>query len=689
MRLVALLGLSGSGLLWGEGLDVASLSLDELMKVEVTTPGKVPEAIRDTPASVYLIGREDIETFGYTTLTEVFENVPGFYNIDNYTGVSGNFGIRGYWNGRMQNSSVAILVNGVPQMRQDLFATRMEGLGVPVEAIDRIEVSRGPNSVIYGNGAFFGAINIITNGSYSDDQFSVSHGARGTTRAAGRWSEFGEDHHVIVNAGYSETDGYDHDLLELVGEDRRDWLSSYGVTPDNTSLAGRLEQRSEYFQLSAAWKQFYFELGLNDAEVESYSGLPAVDEGNRRSSEEARISAGVDVPLGDAFSLDTRLTYTSFYSAENYDALFPGFVGVNTRDFDNWELESLLTYSPSDDLRILGGVNLQRMQNFYEYTHVPAVGLLHESVVVDDRDIRSLFGQVSYQLSEPWSLVAGYRIEKMSGFDRFVYINEPVDTGTPLPSGAKGGFENGTPRVSLIYQPSESQVLKFMVGDATKIPNFSDPSFESERSRTSEINYSWSSENLHLSASLFHNSLSDLLIEALEIEPSGLVDTDLLRGGKVDTDGVEVLLIKDFSEGLRAEFGVTMQHSESMETPEGRLSYSPDFLGHAKLSYKRGDFSAAVLGRYVDDMLSFYNVDEEATPMFEDGYFGDPVDSYVVMDFNLRWEQVWEKLYLNFHLNNVFDTEIRYPSNPINGLLLNRGHIGPGRGLTIKAGIRF
>ncbi len=681
--------LGASPFAFSASLDVASLSLDELMEVEVTTPGKVPEAIRDTPASVYLVGREDIETFGYSSLTEIFENVPGFYNIDNYTGVSGNFGIRGYWNGRSQNSSVAILVNGVPQMRQDIFATRMEGLGVPVEAIDRIEVSRGPNSVIYGNGAFFGAINIITDGSYSDDQFSVSYGARGTTRVAGRVSEFGDDYHIILNAGHSKTDGYDYDLLDMVGPDRAGLLPAYGVAPDNTSLAGRLEQESGFLQLSAAWKLFHFDYTFNDSDVESFSGFPAVVDGNIRSNESSRIALGVDFPLSDELSLDTSLNYHTFSSEENYDALFPDFFGINTRDFDNWELESLLTYAPNERLNLLGGVNLQQLQNFLEYTHVPAVGVVNESVVIDKRDIGSLFGQLSYQLADRWSMVAGYRFEKMGGFNRFVFDGEPVDGGNPLPLSEKGRIENGTPRVSLIYQPSESQVFKIMLGDAIKIPNYSNPGFRSERSRTSEVNYTWTSESLIISAGVFHNTLSDLLTQVLEISPSGLIDTDLIGGGRVDTDGLEVLLISEFSDLFHAEVGFTLQDSEAMGTPESRFSYSPELVAHGKLSYKQGDFSASALGRYVDDMLSFFNPGDEASPFFSEGYFGDPVDSYFVADLNLRWENIWEGLYLNLHVQNVFDTEIRYPNNPINGLLLNRGNIGPGRGVTLKAGVRF
>ncbi len=687
-RLLGTVLLGASPFVDSAALDVASLSLDELMEVEVTTPGKVPEAIRDTPASVYLIGREDIETFGYTSLTEIFENVPGFYNIDNYTGVSGNFGIRGFWNGRSQNSSVAILVNGVSQMRPDIFATPMEGLGVPVEAIDRIEISRGPNSVIYGTGAFFGAINIITNASYSDDQLSVSYGDRGTSRVAGRLSEFGEDYHIILNAGFSQTDGYDYDLLDLASPERAALLPYFGVEADNTSLAGRLEQESRYLQLSAAWRQFYFDYSLNEADVESFSGFPAVVDGNIRSSDSSRFALGMDLDLTSDLDFNTRAVYHSFFSSEKYDALYPGFEGLNTRDYDSWELESLLTYSPTDTFRFLGGLNLQRLQNFVEYTHVPAVGAVNESVVIDRRGLWSLFGQLSYSFADRWSVVAGYRAEKKSYFTRKVFIDEPLD-GTPLPTGPRGGVRNGTPRVSLIYQPSDSQVLKFMVGDAIKVPSFNVISFDAERSRTSEINYTWSSESLIVSLGVFRNTMRDLLIEILEVDSSGLVDFDYLEGGRVEMEGLEVLMISDLSDSIRAEVGFTAQDSNEQGTPGNRLSYSPNLVAHGKLSFKRENFSASVLERYVDEMLPFYNRDVDSSPFLSDGYFGEPADAYFVTDLNLRWDRVWKDLYLNLHVQNVFDTEIRYPSNPTNGLLLDRGNLGPGRGVTFKAGIRF
>jgi hypothetical protein len=56
-----------------------NLSLQELMDVEVKAADKVSEKIGEIPASVVLITRQDIETYGYTDLDELLEHVSGMY----------------------------------------------------------------------------------------------------------------------------------------------------------------------------------------------------------------------------------------------------------------------------------------------------------------------------------------------------------------------------------------------------------------------------------------------------------------------------------------------------------------------------------------------------------------------------------------------------------------------------------
>ena len=62
--------------------DVADISLEDLLNVEITTAGKRPEKIGEIPASVVLVTREDIEIYGYQTLAEILENIPGLYQTD-------------------------------------------------------------------------------------------------------------------------------------------------------------------------------------------------------------------------------------------------------------------------------------------------------------------------------------------------------------------------------------------------------------------------------------------------------------------------------------------------------------------------------------------------------------------------------------------------------------------------------
>ena len=70
-----------------------------------------------------------------------------------------SYGVRGFWS-KGWNDNVIIMVNGVDQISDYFNDYPLTTIAVPVEAIDKIEVVRGPMSVIYGSGAFFGAINI-------------------------------------------------------------------------------------------------------------------------------------------------------------------------------------------------------------------------------------------------------------------------------------------------------------------------------------------------------------------------------------------------------------------------------------------------------------------------------------------------------------------------------------------------
>jgi len=60
-----------------------------------------------------------------------------------------------------QNSQVLMLLNGT-RITTPVYGTLMTGTELPIEAIQQVEVIRGPGSALYGADAFAGVINIIT-----------------------------------------------------------------------------------------------------------------------------------------------------------------------------------------------------------------------------------------------------------------------------------------------------------------------------------------------------------------------------------------------------------------------------------------------------------------------------------------------------------------------------------------------
>lgn len=135
--------------------DLSQLSLEDLLNVQITTASRTEENAEDVPASVVVIGRNDIEKYGYRTLSEVLQNIPGIYGIEHYYREGVALGMRGFWSG-ITNKHIMILVDGIPQRNDYMGTHALPDIAVPVEAIERIEVVRGAMSMMYGSGAFFG-----------------------------------------------------------------------------------------------------------------------------------------------------------------------------------------------------------------------------------------------------------------------------------------------------------------------------------------------------------------------------------------------------------------------------------------------------------------------------------------------------------------------------------------------------
>jgi outer membrane receptor protein involved in Fe transport len=113
--------------------------------------------IDEAPSTITLITAEMIKTRGYKDLLEILNSVPDFYiGIDVQNAIS--VGIRGIW---AEEGRLLFLLDGI-SMNEIAFGTFVLGNHLDVHDVERIEIVRGPGSVIFGGVAACGVINIRT-----------------------------------------------------------------------------------------------------------------------------------------------------------------------------------------------------------------------------------------------------------------------------------------------------------------------------------------------------------------------------------------------------------------------------------------------------------------------------------------------------------------------------------------------
>lgn len=115
--------------------------------------------LHDSPAVVTAVSSDEIRTSGARDLMDVLLMVPGFFFGPDVQGAVGP-GFRGLWG---QEGKVLLLIDG-KEMNEQLYSTFQLGHEFPIELIERIEVVRGPGSVIYGGNAELAVINVVTRG---------------------------------------------------------------------------------------------------------------------------------------------------------------------------------------------------------------------------------------------------------------------------------------------------------------------------------------------------------------------------------------------------------------------------------------------------------------------------------------------------------------------------------------------
>ncbi len=180
----------------------------------IVTATRDRQEIRKTPANVTVITAEDITKTGATTVIEALDKLESI-QFRTYSGNASQalIDMRGF-GGDNPYGKTLVMLDGRRLNRTDMAS--INWLQIPINTIERIEIVRGPGSVLYGDAAIGGTINIITKKGKGEPQFNISglagsyglHNERlGVTGATGKWTYAvtGENN---FGSGYRERSQY-------------------------------------------------------------------------------------------------------------------------------------------------------------------------------------------------------------------------------------------------------------------------------------------------------------------------------------------------------------------------------------------------------------------------------------------------------------------------------------------------
>lgn len=161
-------------------------SLDDLLRMEITTASKRDKRLADTAAAAFVLTRDEIRRSGLTTVPDLLRLVPGVH-VARIDGNQWAVSVRGF-NGRWANK-LLVMIDGRSVYSPLFSGVFWDVFDVPVELIDRIEVVRGPGGSLWGGNAVNGVINIMTRGAAADGGTVVTRA--GTQGLASGVAEYG------------------------------------------------------------------------------------------------------------------------------------------------------------------------------------------------------------------------------------------------------------------------------------------------------------------------------------------------------------------------------------------------------------------------------------------------------------------------------------------------------------------
>ncbi len=449
-----------------------SPALEEIL----VTAQKRVQSLRDVPISVNALNSEKIEDAGITSIERIADYIPSFNMTQ--TGIGTNIAIRGISSGVNQGfeQSAAQFIDGIHYGRAQLARA-------PFLDLERVEVLRGPQSIIFGKNSTAGAISITT--AKPGDE----HEAKLTALYEPEHGE--QDVRLVLSGPISDTVG---GRLAILESSIDGFMENTTLDRDESGDKNRVVRATLQWKPTDAWD---ITLKMEDGSFDSngrnievvkpieipdatgnktpyakalqfFTGgkylLDTTHDWNRQSNGDYSYNDTENVTLTIEREIgENTLTSVTGYNAYTYEELcdcdFTGASGFNIlsdEDYSQVSQELRLTSPEDQAISYLGGVFFQSSSlDFHDSVRVPkdsfiataftpllgatAANLLRDASTQrdfeQDTDLAAVFAQATWNFTDFARLILGARYTaEQKDADRIQY--HVSNTGVVLPQGA-------------------------------------------------------------------------------------------------------------------------------------------------------------------------------------------------------------------------------------------------------------
>lgn len=573
----------------GEG-EPADLTVEEQI---VVTASRVPEPAREVGSSVTVLDREDVERRKVTTVLELLRTVPGVeVSQGGGPGRVASVFLRGG-----TSAQTLVLLDGVRLNNPATAAFDFADL--TVEGIERVEVLRGPQSVLYGSEAMGGVVAITTR--------RGGEGLAGSVEA-----EAGSLGHRAARAAVRG------------GDERFDWaLAASSLEMDGVSAASEARGNTEddpWEEATVSGRAGFRLLGdgradLTARHVEAEAGLdgftfgvgPTDDPNYLQSHSLTQVAVELSKPVTSAWRQELTVgTVEDHLVGEDPDTPFQAF-DVRTR-VSEVSTRSDLRLSPGN--RLLAGYT-------YERREAENAGAFDESF-----DLSSAFANHRWAWRERLFVTAGLRHDDASGF------------GSKTTYRGTGAF----------LVPGRGTRLHASFGTGFRVPTFNELFFpgagntdlgpESSEGWDAGVEQTLLGGRLRFDLTAFGNRFDDLIV-------FDLATFAFANVARAESRGVELTAQAAPSERWDAAASWTWNETEDLATGEP-LSRRPEHRG-----------TLAVSGRLSERLRATATVLAVADRIDSDG---SPMDDYERLDLAAEY-RLGRSLRPYLRIDNLLDED--------------------------------